>query len=394
MHFRIHGHARLEIFMQNKKIKFIKNNKRKGFSLIETIVAVFVFSLVVVALTGTFAGFLRSYLIEKKNHRVLENAQYTLMLMEKTIRTSVVSTSSGTADLAFDGADAHMIKLYDNSQAKCVSYIYSDKRIKMAVKPGNDEDISTCGDFKTGYDISDITSDYVEYMKVSGKISEAGKAGKVSIAIGVKEASQAKAMNIGTTVSLRYSEPEAPFVCLNRPDNAQICSGDDTGLVANTESTLVTSVSSCTTAKKCEFSCSAGFVKSGSSCIAETFSCTGTIPANSQICANDNMGLTANTAISLVDTCSSPVGSAPKCQYTCTAGYNRSGSSCVAVTYNWVKISTGGFTGEECFATNQELSGSCSPLGATQVGKSCYYDGMNDFCPEWVCNRPATYRCQ
>ena len=54
---------------------------------------------------------------------------------------------------------------------------------------------------------------------------------------------------------------------------AQICSGDDTGLTADTQTTLV---SACGTTK-CEYTCNSGFTKHGNSCVA--VSGTSTIPS-------------------------------------------------------------------------------------------------------------------
>ena len=102
------------------------------------------------------------------------------------------------------------------------------------------------------------------------------------------------------------------------PTNAQLCSGDDAGLTANTALTVVTSC----TASKCEYTCAAGYSKSGNSCV--TYACTGTAPANANLCSGDDTGLTSNVASTLVTSCT-----ASKCEYTCAAGYSKSGNSCV-----------------------------------------------------------------
>ena len=61
------------------------------------------------------------------------------------------------------------------------------------------------------------------------------------------------------------------------------------------------------------------------------YSCTGSVPPLSSICPGDNTGLSGNVARSLVQTCSSPAGSLPKCQYACTspAVYDTSSHSCI-----------------------------------------------------------------
>ncbi len=58
--------------------------------------------------------------------------------------------------------------------------------------------------------------------------------------------------------------------------------------------------------------------------------CTGNIP-NSVPCLQDNTDLAENTPKTLVTTCSTPEGSAPKCEVTCAPGFERQGTACVAV---------------------------------------------------------------
>ncbi|MDI6720851.1 MAG: hypothetical protein QMD85_00570, partial [Candidatus Aenigmarchaeota archaeon] len=96
------------------------------------------------------------------------------------------------------------------------------------------------------------------------------------------------------------------------PSNAALCSGDDSGLTADTAKTLA---SSCGTAK-CEYTCSSGYYKSGTSCVA--YACTGTTPSNAALCSGDDSGLTADTAKTLASSC----GTA-KCEYTCSSGYHK-----------------------------------------------------------------------
>ncbi len=62
------------------------------------------------------------------------------------------------------------------------------------------------------------------------------------------------------------------------PTNAALCTSDNTGLTADTARTTVTS---CTIAKKCEYTCSTGYVPSADkmSCVQASYSCTGTEPS-------------------------------------------------------------------------------------------------------------------
>ncbi|MEK7153295.1 MAG: fibronectin type III domain-containing protein, partial [Patescibacteria group bacterium] len=86
------------------------------------------------------------------------------------------------------------------------------------------------------------------------------------------------------------------------PSNAGLCSGDDASLTADTAKTLVSSCGS----PKCEYTCNSGYTLSGGSCVPITYSCTGTTPSNANLCSGDDALLTADTAKTLVSSCGSP----------------------------------------------------------------------------------------
>jgi hypothetical protein len=59
------------------------------------------------------------------------------------------------------------------------------------------------------------------------------------------------------------------------------------------------------------------------------YSCT-TAPTNATLCSGDDTGLTANTTSTVVNSCSTPTGSVPKCEYTCSSGYVNNGGACTS----------------------------------------------------------------
>ena len=95
------------------------------------------------------------------------------------------------------------------------------------------------------------------------------------------------------------------------PEHAASCPGDE-NVTSDSGRVLV---SSCTPSKKCEYYCSPGYVKQGGECVSQ-YSCTGATPSNTNICTGDAAGLTANTPRTVALSCGTP-----KCQYTCSAGY-------------------------------------------------------------------------
>jgi hypothetical protein len=114
------------------------------------------------------------------------------------------------------------------------------------------------------------------------------------------------------------------------PANASMCSGDDTGLAANTNKTLV---SSCTNSSKCEYICNSGYTKSGDTCQSNsmnTFNCTGSVPSNASMCSGDDTSLLSNTERMLVFNCTNN----RKCEYVCSEGYEKSSNECNIVSAN------------------------------------------------------------
>lgn len=62
-----------------------------------------------------------------------------------------------------------------------------------------------------------------------------------------------------------------------------------------------------------------------------SYTCTGLTPTHASLCPSDGSGLVVDLPKQLVTTCSSPVWSYPKCEYSCDAGYALSNWSCVAL---------------------------------------------------------------
>lgn len=279
-----------------KKIKKIKSKRAKGFSLIETLVSVFIFSLMMTLLAGSFSGFLREFMARKKEQKVLENAQYTLSLIEKTIRTSTVFAASGTGVIDFNGGDSKKIKLFDYSQSKCLAYKF-DSTNKKIVLMTNSAAVTadTCGDFQFGYTESDLTSNNIKNVAVEGWVSSADNPGRVSVAITLSAPGSSSDVNISMTSSLRgfnvgVSSPSPPtFSCTGiAPTNATLCASDDTGLSANTARTLVNSCG----AAKCEYTCNSGYQISGGVCvpISNSIYFTGTITRSTSYGSFDYRG--------------------------------------------------------------------------------------------------------
>ena len=113
-----------------------KTKNKKGFSFVEMIIAIFIFSLVMVTVSGIFYNIFAGYRNAKAIQKDLEDGQYAINLISKTLRTSeiVEPTIQGMT---------YSIKAYDYSQAMCVSYQYVSGRNKIQTAfvsdPGDSE---------------------------------------------------------------------------------------------------------------------------------------------------------------------------------------------------------------------------------------------------------------
>ena len=177
----------------------MSNVQKKGFTLIEVIVAVFIFALVASAASGIFVKMIQSYRYAKIVQRDLESAQYAMNLMAKTLRTSSIVNST-----------PNLVRVYDYSQQKCIEYEFNGSNLlySSAGDGGATIDETTCAtDSLTASpnliegSISSGTFDAIASSDLPG--SEA--MGKVTISMTVKSGN--RDTNIQSSVSLRdYSE--------------------------------------------------------------------------------------------------------------------------------------------------------------------------------------------
>lgn len=87
----------------------------KGFTLVEILVALFVFVILMAAVSQIFAATFTGYRNARTVQKDLQNAQYLLNSMAKMLRTStVVSAEASSTD---------RVKFFEYSQDVCVEYI-------------------------------------------------------------------------------------------------------------------------------------------------------------------------------------------------------------------------------------------------------------------------------
>jgi len=194
------------IYILNKtmKIKKIENLNRKGFTLVEVMVALFVFALVMTATSVTFTKAFRVYSDAKDVQENMENAQYAMNLMAKTFRTSSVASSDGTFD---------SVTVFDYSQAvgpadgKCIRYYFDSVNNRIMKSENNAPNLTSCGSAAQPTGLP-ITSGNIVAAEFDVRSSSAGSVvGKVTFSMKLKKGKSE--VDIQTTTSLRdYVESE------------------------------------------------------------------------------------------------------------------------------------------------------------------------------------------
>lgn len=172
--------------------------KAKGFTLVEILVALFVFVILMAAASQIFVASFSGYRDARMVHIDLQNAQYTLNSMAKMIRTSTLVSPAS--------ANTSRLRFFDYSQGRdglCVEFNIAGNMLSAAsVETGNPEECGEAG--FTSEDFISLTSGFV-----SGKFavtpSESGvpkKVGRVTVSLRITEGGKHTAF-IQSSTSLR-----------------------------------------------------------------------------------------------------------------------------------------------------------------------------------------------
>ena len=181
--------------MINKKINKSLFEGRHGFTLIEVLVALFIFTLIVTASSTSFIRFITSYKDARAIQRDLEDAQHVMNLMAKTIRTSSIVDYS-----------ASMLRIFDYSQVSCIEYVFDGSNLSFSTASDGGSAITeaTCISdtlVSQGNLISGKVSNLIFDVAPSSDVSGFEEIGKATISIEVSRENDSA--QIQTTVSLR-----------------------------------------------------------------------------------------------------------------------------------------------------------------------------------------------
>jgi prepilin-type N-terminal cleavage/methylation domain-containing protein len=189
-------------------IKGKKTKNTRGFSIIELLVAVFIFTVIIMAATSTFTNTFSTWKKTRQTQADLEKARTALETIGKSIRMSnQLKYSSDT------------LSMFNNSQNKCIRY-NSDvggSLVSTTCTPTEanieattydceaDNETDDCGGDNYGNQVTLISSDAILNFNVEETDVSSHKIGKATMSILVGTGAQQR--RIQTTVSFRdYKE--------------------------------------------------------------------------------------------------------------------------------------------------------------------------------------------
>ncbi len=111
--------------MQNKKYKI--PDTKSGFTLIELMVAVFIFSLMLVAIVSVFASAVTAYSKARAMKSLKENAEFAISSMAKDVRMGRILDTDSSCVGTGNAKKCFMIKR-NRSQAKTCYYLSADNK--------------------------------------------------------------------------------------------------------------------------------------------------------------------------------------------------------------------------------------------------------------------------
>lgn len=124
---------------KKEKIRLTEHSRlsranRRGVTLMELLISVFIFSLVMITVVALFTRFVTFQKRSQAVQRNMEDARFAMELMAKTLRTSSVLSPAG---------NSNSIDLYDYSQQKCIKYSFSSSKINS--QSASEDDKADCG---------------------------------------------------------------------------------------------------------------------------------------------------------------------------------------------------------------------------------------------------------
>ncbi len=172
-------------------MRFFSSKKARGFTLIEVLVSLFVFSLMMAAVSQIFATAFSGYRSTRAIQQDIDNTQYSINVIAKELRTSSVVSAAGNVTA---------VQFYDHSQGKCFRYRINGGNLQVA--SGAAADVGTCSTMALAAFTTISTGVVTGSFQVTLSTNAPRHVGKVTVALDISEGPTHHA-RIQTTVSLR-----------------------------------------------------------------------------------------------------------------------------------------------------------------------------------------------
>jgi type II secretory pathway pseudopilin PulG len=177
-----------------EKIKRSLKSKKRGTTLLELIVSIFVFTLAMSMVAGIFASFYNTYRVARAQQQAFEDSSYALNLMSKILRTSVIESPSGTGT-----SQPTAIRVWDYSTDRCNYFAFSGGNLvggEIALGTNNEANCALTG----------LTANSMFAVSgISGRffVNKTNSPNRVTIRIASSKAGSAQDVFLQTTVSMR-----------------------------------------------------------------------------------------------------------------------------------------------------------------------------------------------
>lgn len=179
-----------------------KYQTKQGFTLLELMISIFIFSVVVVVVATIFSRGMVAYQYANSVQKGLEEAQFTMGQIAKVLRTSSIILPTGTTI-----ATGTTITVFDASQTKCVKYIISGGVVSQQKSLSINMDPSDwCGGVSYG---AVVPMTNLDNGKITGSFSAVKstyappKVGRASMVFVITAPNGSSSVHIQSSVSLR-----------------------------------------------------------------------------------------------------------------------------------------------------------------------------------------------
>ncbi len=177
-----------------------QKKKRKGFSLVEVIISLFIFTIIMIAASQIFAQTFAGYRYTRNLQRDIENAQFIMAILSKELRTSTIVEPDGVSNAASS------VQFFDHSQQRCIKYRITGGVVEVASQSVASANVCNSTNFSAGNYAVISTGTVTGSFDITQSDDSPRRVGKVTMALLIKEG--VHEASIQTSVSLRDYGPE------------------------------------------------------------------------------------------------------------------------------------------------------------------------------------------